>query len=356
MMKIEHSACIALGGTFEPCYILTINTVPSQMGPSVNRRNAALIQGFMAEILSVPAERGIVKFISIEEDNLALGGDTVSPDKERSDKEAHAVRSATKDATRKSTGPVQRSNQKTNGETSGPGSTRSNGIGEAPRISTPPPTEPSPYELPSLVGAPLERPRTAHGSYTASSAPNGLRMNPISLSDAVLGSSPRESITRPKSFAGQTNTLSSIQDRDRSEPPPIPRNSSDIVSLRKSKPPQRKSKSIPPKEAPLAPRPVSILQDKSRSTTSIPASAHAEQREKNTYLDNVNTLTSSNTTKASEPMANTAKRRSATISATPKLPPPPPDPTETKSIASRLSKRKSFMKMFKRDSVPAWYK
>ena len=55
MIKVDHSACLALGGNFDPCYILNIQALPSQLGASTNKRNAALIQSFMADILSVPS-------------------------------------------------------------------------------------------------------------------------------------------------------------------------------------------------------------------------------------------------------------------------------------------------------------
>ena len=74
MIKVDHSACLALGGTFDPCYILTLNAVPAQMGPTANKRNAALIQTFMADILSVPSERGVVKFVPILEEKLGNWG------------------------------------------------------------------------------------------------------------------------------------------------------------------------------------------------------------------------------------------------------------------------------------------
>jgi hypothetical protein len=142
----------------------------------------------------------------------------------------------------------------------------------------------------------------------------------------------------------------------------------------------------PSAQAQLGPRPVTATKTSNSVTAPISSPGQGrpkhqplipESRQKNTYLDNVSTLTSkANGTKsgaapasptiivtpsdASEkPLkANTAKRRS-TISATPKLPPlhppPPAEPIETKSMSSRLSKRKSFLRMFKRNSIPAWY-
>jgi len=46
----------------------------------MNKRNAALIQNFMAEELRVPAARGVVRFVGIDESCLASGGVTVLGD------------------------------------------------------------------------------------------------------------------------------------------------------------------------------------------------------------------------------------------------------------------------------------
>ena len=87
MIKVDHSACLAMGGTFDPCYHLTVHAVQSQMGPSTNKRNAALIQAFMADILSVPADRGIITFIAMPEENLATGGTTILGEMEKAEKQ-----------------------------------------------------------------------------------------------------------------------------------------------------------------------------------------------------------------------------------------------------------------------------
>ena len=58
MITVNHSACMLLGGSFEPTYMLTINALPVQLQPTTNKRNAALIQTFMAESIGVSeAER-----------------------------------------------------------------------------------------------------------------------------------------------------------------------------------------------------------------------------------------------------------------------------------------------------------
>ena len=87
MITVNHSACLLLGGSFEPTYILTINALPAQVQPTTNKRNASLIQTFMAESIGVSPERGIVKFIAIPEESLAMNGMTILGDIERMERQ-----------------------------------------------------------------------------------------------------------------------------------------------------------------------------------------------------------------------------------------------------------------------------
>jgi hypothetical protein len=77
MITVNHSACLLLGGSFEPTYILTINALPVQLQPTLNKRNAAMIQNFMTESIGVPIDRGIVKFVAIQEEAFATNGMTI---------------------------------------------------------------------------------------------------------------------------------------------------------------------------------------------------------------------------------------------------------------------------------------
>jgi hypothetical protein len=87
MITISHSACLLLGGSFEPTYILTINALPVQVQPTTNKRNAALIQTFMAESIGVSPDRGIIKFVPIPEESLATNGMTILGEIERVERE-----------------------------------------------------------------------------------------------------------------------------------------------------------------------------------------------------------------------------------------------------------------------------
>lgn len=83
MITVNHSACLLLGGSFEPTYVMTINALPTQLQPTTNKRNAALIQTFMAESIGVSPERGIIKFVPIAEESFAMNGMTILGDIER---------------------------------------------------------------------------------------------------------------------------------------------------------------------------------------------------------------------------------------------------------------------------------
>ena len=81
-LTLDHSACLIYGGTFDPAYVLTITALPFYVQATTNKRNATLIQAFLAEILKVPEHRGIIRFVPIAEDNLATGGMTITSEVE----------------------------------------------------------------------------------------------------------------------------------------------------------------------------------------------------------------------------------------------------------------------------------
>ncbi|KAI7931278.1 MIF domain-containing protein [Pyricularia oryzae] len=77
VVSVQHGACMMYGGTFEPAYSMTIFALPSQMRPTTNKRNAVMIQMHMDEVLGVPSSRGIVRFVPMPEDNVAVSGRTI---------------------------------------------------------------------------------------------------------------------------------------------------------------------------------------------------------------------------------------------------------------------------------------
>lgn len=75
-VSITHSACLLFGGSFEPAYTMTITALPSLVQPTTNKRNAALLQKSMEDVLGVPPQRGLIKFAAVGEENLATNGRT----------------------------------------------------------------------------------------------------------------------------------------------------------------------------------------------------------------------------------------------------------------------------------------
>ncbi|KAF2396441.1 Tautomerase/MIF [Trichodelitschia bisporula] len=85
-LTVEHSLCMLMGGTFDPTYVLAISTIPVDVQPVTNKRNAYLLQQYVAELLQVPPERGVVRFMAIPEERLATRGTTVFGEIERQEK------------------------------------------------------------------------------------------------------------------------------------------------------------------------------------------------------------------------------------------------------------------------------
>ncbi|EPE09973.1 mif domain containing protein [Ophiostoma piceae UAMH 11346] len=76
VVAIQHGQCMCFGGSFDSAYVMSVTALPSQLQPTTNKRNAALIQKHMEEALGVPAARGHLRFVPVPETNLAYGGNT----------------------------------------------------------------------------------------------------------------------------------------------------------------------------------------------------------------------------------------------------------------------------------------
>jgi hypothetical protein len=87
MITVTHSACLMYGGNFGPAYVLIISAVDSQCQAATNKRNIALLQALLAEILSVKPERGVVKFQGFFPECIGTNSKTVAIDMERNDSE-----------------------------------------------------------------------------------------------------------------------------------------------------------------------------------------------------------------------------------------------------------------------------
>ncbi|KIW04768.1 uncharacterized protein PV09_03959 [Verruconis gallopava] len=91
LLTVTHSACLMMGGSFEPAYILDITAIPSEVQPNTNKRNAYLIQCFIADVMHVPSNRGVVRFLGLGEEHLAINGSTVAGEIERAERDAATV-------------------------------------------------------------------------------------------------------------------------------------------------------------------------------------------------------------------------------------------------------------------------
>ena len=315
MIKVEHSACLALGGTFDPCYILNITTLPSEMGPTMNKRNAALIQSFMADILSVSSDRGIIKFQPVEEANYAMDGTTMLGQIEKLEKHQEeagsgAVRRVITTASRKSMPSFnKKSTSKLDTDVKTPnGAPATNGI--TPVVdkkrrstsATPPPLSaiPNVFELSATDN---ERPSTANGMpFTAA---NGLRMNGISKED-LLASKPANE--RPRTIAGPIPRRS-VLEQSKNEAMPKPQRQSSYHSPSSKRSSMVRDEPLPslaakkpgnipispkPQQAPLRPLTTSAVPPSAlKSSSTIDTSSKPRPPSNNTYLDGVSTTAGS---------------------------------------------------------------
>jgi len=355
MIKVDHSACIALGGTFDPCYILTVTALPSSMGPTVNKRNAALIQSFMADILSVPSERGIVKFQAIEECNYAFNGNTMLGEVERLEKhqgEADGVSGAMKrtitNPGRKSTPPFNKSSvpkldTDVKAPTSGGASTPSavTPVERKRRSTSATPPPPGASAIPNvfeLAATENERPSTAHGAYAAE---NGLRMNGISKEDLV-GAATRTPNGRPKTFSGQ-----SPSPRDsKNEPVPQQRPSGSRQSSYRRSTPQEapKKTNIPVSPKPERTTPSMTMPQQGRTTPSMASPQPGRATSSMTSPQSGRTTPStsapqSTRTAAPQPVRTTSSMTNATSHSRSDSRPPPPKNTYLDNVTTSNTNR-----------------
>lgn len=76
-VQVQHSACVFFAGTFEPAYILTLSAQVPYIQTSANQRNAYLLSMHLEEALGVPPTRGLIRFVAMLDENVALNGKTL---------------------------------------------------------------------------------------------------------------------------------------------------------------------------------------------------------------------------------------------------------------------------------------
>ena len=365
MINVDHSSCLALGGTFDPCYILTLSLVPSQMQATTNKRNAALIQSFMADILSVPPERGIVKFVAIPEENFAVNGSTLFGEIERLEQQQLSGNSGVKRTmtdVRKSMPAFKSKNSIPKFDTEFAKKVdKADGfdglVEDLQNAIMPAPLKPKP-ELPQVfeVARPRgddDRPSTSHGTPSTPAPLDGLRLNGIAKGD-LEGPGTKTPYGRPKTVGGRpvhpSAEISSPPRRSSDEAAPAPTvKSSDSRKHKSSKSETVSRSNIPTNSS--TPPPIASPTERTKPAyldNAAPKSALAHSRSRSKSQSPPHALPQA---QAQEP-ANTAKRRSTvnnsatvTATATAKNAPQPPPVPETKP--AKVSKRKSFMSAFK---------
>ncbi|KAI3401226.1 hypothetical protein diail_11932 [Diaporthe ilicicola] len=77
-VQVQHSACIFFAGTFEPAYTLTLSALAPYIQTRTNQRNAYLLSMHLEEALGVPPPRGLIRFVAMLDENVALDGETLA--------------------------------------------------------------------------------------------------------------------------------------------------------------------------------------------------------------------------------------------------------------------------------------
>ncbi|KAH8815672.1 Tautomerase/MIF superfamily [Xylogone sp. PMI_703] len=78
LITVTHSACMVLGGNYEPTYTMNISALPCLVQRITNKRNTPILQEAIKHALGVVPQRGIIRFIPIPEENYATNGRTVA--------------------------------------------------------------------------------------------------------------------------------------------------------------------------------------------------------------------------------------------------------------------------------------
>lgn len=77
-VTLQHGVCLLMGGSLEPAYIVAIHALPGLVQTATNKRNAALLQRHLLGALGVVPARGMIRFVGVPEECLAVGGRTVA--------------------------------------------------------------------------------------------------------------------------------------------------------------------------------------------------------------------------------------------------------------------------------------
>lgn len=76
LLTIHQDASLSFGNISLPAYLLKIYALPSLIAPTTNLRSTTMLSSELQELLGINPELGVIVFISIPEDNLAVNRTT----------------------------------------------------------------------------------------------------------------------------------------------------------------------------------------------------------------------------------------------------------------------------------------
>ena len=76
MVMVATEITMLISGSSEPAYMVTITALPTEIAATKNKRSAHLIQDFMEGAVKISPRRGVVRFETVPEENLATNGIT----------------------------------------------------------------------------------------------------------------------------------------------------------------------------------------------------------------------------------------------------------------------------------------
>lgn len=107
MATVETDVAMILGGSSELAYSMTITALNPDIAATKNKRSAHLVQQFMQEALKIHPQRGVVRYQTVAEENIATNGVTTLQEIEQlerlsHDEESGAFRALSRQKSRKS--------------------------------------------------------------------------------------------------------------------------------------------------------------------------------------------------------------------------------------------------------------
>ncbi|KAK5951525.1 hypothetical protein OHC33_007581 [Knufia fluminis] len=93
MITTTTDAHIIIGASTEPAYLLTLTAVSAEIASVKNMRATSRLQAFLSESLNVPLSRGVVKFVTIKEEDLGTNGSTVREEIDKLEAEEKRINS-----------------------------------------------------------------------------------------------------------------------------------------------------------------------------------------------------------------------------------------------------------------------